>query len=82
MIVTFQEKDNQKYEIDNVDTDKIFEDMKEDILNLLVKYKHDDIDLITSVLSLGCIADLLQQSLSDRYGDDKIIKITNAKHIK
>lgn len=82
MIITFQEKDNQKYEIDNIDTDKIYEDIKADILNILKKHKRDDIDLITSVFSLGCIADLLQQSLSDRYGADKIIQITNAKLIE
>lgn len=81
MIITFKEKDNKQYEIDNVDTDKIFERMKADILFLLKKYKHDDIDLITSVFSLGCISDILKQSMSDRYGADRIIDITNAKLI-
>ena len=81
MIITFQEKDNQKYEIDNADTDKIFEDMKDELFKMLEKYRHDDVDLITAILSLGCITDEMQQSLSDRYGADKIIQITNAKKL-
>jgi hypothetical protein len=81
MVVTFEEKNNQKYEIDNKDTDKIFEDVKADVLEMLKKYKNDDIDLITTVLSLGCVANELKQSLSNRYGADKIINVTNAKLI-
>ena len=81
MIITFKEKDNKKYEINNIDTDKIYEDIKEDILNVLAKYNKDDIDLITSIFSLGYIGDILKQSMSDRYGADKIIDITNAKLI-
>lgn len=80
MIITFQEKDSQKYEVDNVDTDEIFEDIKADILNILKKHK-SDIDLITSVFALGCIFNELQQSLSNRYGADKVIDIINAKPI-
>ena len=81
MIITFKEKDSQKYEINNADTDKLYENVKEDILIMLEKYKYDDIDLITTVFSLGYIADLLKQTISDKYGADRIIDITNAKEV-
>lgn len=81
MVITFQEKDNTKYEIDNVDTDKIFEETKENILRDLEKHKTDDCDLITTVFSYGAIIEELKQSLSNKYGADKIIKIIGAKPI-
>jgi len=83
MIVTFKEKDSQKYEIDNVKLDKIFEDTKSEILNIFEKYKESDFEeLIYFTFSLGSIFDNLQQSLSDKYGADKMIETTNAKQIK
>jgi hypothetical protein len=83
MIVTFKEKNNQKYEIDNAKLNKIFEDTKSDILNVFEKYKQSDFEeLIYFTFSLGSLFDKLQQSLSDKYGADKMIEVTNAKPIK
>jgi len=82
MIVTFKEKDNQKYEIDNMKLDEIFEDTKSEILTMFEKYKESNFEeLIYFTFSLGAIFDSLQQSLSNKYGADKIIKTINAKQL-
>ena len=82
MIVTFEEKENKKYEIQNKHVDEIFENVKKGMLNIFEQYKKSDKDLAIATIAAGSLGKELNQWLSNEYGADEIIKITEAEELQ
>lgn len=81
MIITFEEKRNKQYEIQDEHVDEIFEEVKESMIQIYEKYNISDKDVLIASLASICLAEHLKKTLSNKYGSDKIIQITNAKEI-
>jgi hypothetical protein len=81
MIVTFEEKDNKKYEIQNEHVDQIFENVKTMLDSVFEKYGYSDKDTMIATVSLVCIVEKIKNKITNEYGADKIIELTGAKEL-
>lgn len=81
MIITFEELNNKRYEIQTERSDEIFNELKKDLKNMFEKYKDNEKEFFTAFLSIGCLVEKLNQAYSDEYGAKKIIDMVGAKEI-
>lgn len=78
MIITFNEKDGKKYEVQSDHVEKIFDDVKEKMVNILAGYEDNEENLLIAATSLGSVANVLLQMISDKIGADKVIEMLGA----
>jgi C-terminal processing protease CtpA/Prc len=78
MIVTFEEKNSEQYEVQNEHVENIFNSIKDEITTVLEKYKNSNKDLLIALMSIEGIVKELNQRMSNEYGADKIIEFVGA----
>jgi hypothetical protein len=82
MIVTFEEKENKQYEVQDEHVEAIFENVRNEIDNIVLQYENNSRNIIITILSLNSISKSLMQRLSNDFGADKLIETLKAKEIK
>jgi len=81
MILTFEEKPNKKYEIQDEHVEEIFDYIKTQLADIFEQYKNNDRDSLIASSAIACIAESLKQKLSNDFGANRIIEILQAVEI-
>jgi hypothetical protein len=82
MIITFGEKENKQYEVQDEHVETIFDDVKNEVNKILEKYMDNNRDLLITLSSLGSIYNSLNQRIINDFGADQIIETLQAKEIE